>query len=95
MAPEGSVSPWRTGAEALGAHVTVMDLARERLVDVGRLLPNATRTFIDVMREASVIEAFAELGAIGHVYVSAGTTRLGSVLDAAVTTQLDPLVLRL
>jgi NAD(P)-dependent dehydrogenase (short-subunit alcohol dehydrogenase family) len=82
-------------AVALEAQVTVMDVSQEKLVAVKASLPGVDTAVADVTSEASVNEAFAGLAAIDHVYVSAGKTRLGSILEGSVEEQLAPLVLRL
>ncbi|MES1174887.1 MAG: SDR family oxidoreductase [Myxococcales bacterium] len=82
-------------ADALGARVTIMDLSPDKLSALGASLPRVETRVVDVMQEAMVVEAFASFEAVDHVYVSAGTTRLGSILEGAVDEQLAPLVLRL
>ena len=82
-------------AAALEARVTVMDLAAEKLAKVKETIAAAGTAVVDVRKESSVNEAFASLVSIDHIYVSAGTTRLGSILDGSVEEQIAPLVLRL
>jgi NAD(P)-dependent dehydrogenase (short-subunit alcohol dehydrogenase family) len=82
-------------AIALDAAVTIMDVSRENLERARQTAPRADLVVTDVRSEASVLGAFAELTTIDHVYVAAGTTKLGSILDGPVDEQLASLVLRL
>lgn len=83
------------GALALGARLTVMDLDEASLGALGKSMPDVRRLVLDVLDEAAVTRAFGGLGPIDHVYVSAGSTRLGSILEGEVDEQLRPLQLRL
>ncbi len=82
-------------AVAAGARVTVMDIDPEALARTAGRLPGSVTVPVDVLDEDAVAAAFAALEAVDHVYVSAGTTQLGSILDGDVDGQLGPLRLRL
>ncbi len=81
-------------AVAAGARVLVVGrgadgLARAR--DVGAATARA-----DVQDEAALAAIAADLGTVDHIAVTAGTTRVGALLDGdAVTDQLAPLRVRL
>jgi NAD(P)-dependent dehydrogenase (short-subunit alcohol dehydrogenase family) len=82
------------GAVERGARVIVMGRSPEKLAAVKASL-NVEVVTCDVTRESSVNQAFDGLGKLDHVYVAAGATRLGGILEGAVDDQLAPLVLRL
>jgi NAD(P)-dependent dehydrogenase (short-subunit alcohol dehydrogenase family) len=82
-------------ASKAGARVSVLDLAAEALEGLAATLPKAHRAVVDVLDEAEVTRAFAQLGPVDHVYVAAGTTRLGSILEGPLEPQLRPLQVRL
>ncbi|MBC7975150.1 MAG: SDR family oxidoreductase [Myxococcales bacterium] len=82
-------------ANERGAEVTIVDVDASKLARVRADHPKIRTTAGDVTVEASMKAAFHERAAIDHVYVSAGTTKLGGILDADVSEQLAPLVLRL
>jgi NAD(P)-dependent dehydrogenase (short-subunit alcohol dehydrogenase family) len=83
------------GADEAGAKVTVLDLAADKVEGLAQALPRARRAVVDVLDEEAVRRAFEGLGAVDHIYVAAGTTQLGSILEGALQPQLKPLLVRL
>lgn len=82
-------------ALAAGAQVTIMGRSPNRLATAAELLEGVATTVVDVADEAQVAHAFAPFSQIDHIYVAAGGTRLGSILDGTAAEQLAPLVERL
>jgi NAD(P)-dependent dehydrogenase (short-subunit alcohol dehydrogenase family) len=82
-------------ALAAGAQVTIMGRSPERLEAAAQALGDVATVAVDVADAALVTQAFAEFTQIDHVYVAAGSTQLGSILDGTAEEQLAPLVERL
>ncbi len=82
-------------ALASGAHVTVTGLTAAKLDAVKSQSPEINTHVLDVSSEASVNDFFAQFDAIDHIYIAAGSTKLGSILDGTVEEQMSPIDLRL
>jgi NAD(P)-dependent dehydrogenase (short-subunit alcohol dehydrogenase family) len=83
-------------AEAAGAHVAVITRQVAGLDRVIGAAPAAARYEADVMNEAALSSVAHAIGHVDHVYVSAGTTRLGSLMDDdSVADQVHALRVRL
>lgn len=81
-------------AYAQGARVIIMGRSKARLQAAAAATEGMAWVEMDVGDEAAVARAFAPIESINHVYVAAGATRLGSILDEPVAAQVAPLVER-
>lgn len=82
-------------AGAAGAQVTVLDIDQDGLDAAADTVPGCLLSRVDILDEGALLDAFAALPSLDHVYVSAGSTQLGALLEAPVEEQLAPLRLRL
>jgi NAD(P)-dependent dehydrogenase (short-subunit alcohol dehydrogenase family) len=82
-------------ARQAGARVTIVARSAEQLANAATSFDEVETIALDVMDEAGLQAAFARISPIDHVYVAAGRTQLGSILEGTVNEQLDPLVERL
>lgn len=82
-------------AQQQGAHVTIIGRSEERLQNAAATLPGVEWLKMDVNSEQEVQEAFSTFKQINHVYIAAGSTKLGGILDGTVETQMTPIMERL
>jgi NAD(P)-dependent dehydrogenase (short-subunit alcohol dehydrogenase family) len=83
------------GALARGARASAIDVDRAGLDALRAEAPAVAAFAADVRDGPALGRAFEALGAVDHVYVAAGTTRPGGLLDGPLDAQLEPLVVRL
>jgi NAD(P)-dependent dehydrogenase (short-subunit alcohol dehydrogenase family) len=82
-------------AEA-GARVVVVGRSAEGLARAASAVPGARTARADVQDEEALAQLAAGLGTVDHVVVTAGSTRVGALLDREpVPDQLGPLRVRL
>lgn len=83
-------------AGAAGARVVVIGRGADGLRRAERAVSGARTAQADVRDEPALSAIAADLGTVDHVMVTAGTTRVGALLDGdAVADQLAPLRVRL
>ncbi|MBL9026498.1 MAG: SDR family NAD(P)-dependent oxidoreductase [Myxococcales bacterium] len=80
------------GGRERGAHAAVLDIDSERLAEAER--EGLETRSADVSDEPSLASFFESLERVDHVYVAAGSTRLGDLHTDPLDVQLAPLVLR-
>ncbi len=78
-----------------GAQVSLTGLREETTATALERLPLAQGQALDIQDEAAVQHFFDQFEAIDHVFVAAGSTRLGSILEGTVPEQIKPIELRL
>lgn len=83
------------GAHRRGARVSALDIDEEGLASLRKEVPAIASASVDVNDEAALAAFFEGAGDVHHVYVAAGTTRLGDLFTDPLDMQLAPLVLRL
>ncbi|MEL7003327.1 MAG: SDR family oxidoreductase [Bacteroidota bacterium] len=77
------------------AEVTVTGLTESKLDMLKSDLPNVKITSLDVNDEEAVNAFINGFDTIDHLYIAAGSTKLGSILDGTVEEQMAPIDLRL
>lgn len=82
------------GALERGARVSLLDVDEAGLSRVAAEERRFSVRAVDVGDERQVEAFFADAGRLDHVFVAAGTTRLGDLFGAPLDEQLAPLVLR-
>ncbi len=83
-------------AASAGADVVVVARGTDALTRVEATVPGVATAAADVLDEDALRKVAAAYERVDHVYVSAGSTRLGSILDdSPVATQLAALRVRL
>ena len=83
------------GALRAGARVTVLDIAEQRFPEIRRANPELTTRALDIGDETALAAFFGSVDSLHHVYVSAGSTKLGDLFTEPLDAQLAPVVLRL
>jgi NAD(P)-dependent dehydrogenase (short-subunit alcohol dehydrogenase family) len=82
-------------AHQAGARITLLARSAEQLAQAASTLERVETIALDIMDEAGIQAAFARLGPIDHVYIAAGRTQLGSILNGTIDEQMLPLMERL
>jgi NAD(P)-dependent dehydrogenase (short-subunit alcohol dehydrogenase family) len=67
-----------------GAFVTIVARSPERLNRIQQLWPDLKTLPGDLADEQRITEIFAAMDVVDHVYIAAGSTHLGSILDGPV-----------
>lgn len=78
-----------------GARVTVTGLAESKFDDFKKDHPTIAITALNVNNEKAVNTFLEGFDNIDHLYIAAGSTKLGSILDGTVEEQMAPIDLRL
>jgi len=78
-----------------GAQVTVTGLTEKNFGDLKSGYPNIAMAALDINDEPSVNTFFNGFDSIDHIYIAAGSTKLGSILDGTVDVHMAPIDLRL
>lgn len=68
-------------ARASGAHVLAVSRTRQKLETAKQLVSGLETRVADINDSQSIAEVFRELEVIDHVYIAAGSTKVGSPLD--------------
>ncbi|SEB89362.1 SDR family oxidoreductase [Terriglobus roseus] len=68
-------------ARALGARVMAVSRTKEKLEDARKTVSGLETRVADINDAAAMEEVFSELSAVDHVYIAAGSTKLGGPLD--------------
>lgn len=82
-------------ASEKGAQVTVTGLTESKFDAFKKDHPNIAITSLDVNDEKAVNAFIEGFDTIDHLYIAAGNTKLGSILDGTVEEQMLPIDLRL
>jgi NAD(P)-dependent dehydrogenase (short-subunit alcohol dehydrogenase family) len=82
------------GALARGARATVLDVAEARFPELRRDTPDLRLEALDVRDDTALTAFFRATPEVDHVYVSAGTVKMGDLFAEPVELQLESLVLR-
>ena len=70
-------------ARTLGARVLAVSRTREKLEAARDAVSGLEISVADINNTASIQEVFSELSSVDHVYIAAGSTKLGRPLDHA------------
>ncbi len=81
----------------LGASVVITGTNDSKVAEAARSLRDDRVSYgiVDVRDEGAVTQFFAEREQVDHVFVAAGATKLGNILDGVAKEQIDPIDLRL
>ncbi|MEO1050150.1 MAG: SDR family oxidoreductase [Bacteroidota bacterium] len=82
-------------AFAEGANVHVTGLSESRINAFKKDYPDMTVSSLDVNDEKAVHTFISGVGEIDHIYIAAGSTKLGSILEGSVEEHMHPIDLRL
>lgn len=78
-----------------GAQVTITGLHEESTAKALKQLPGARGKALDVLSEEGIDSFLSKYETIDHIYVAAGSTKLGGILEGGVDEQMIPINLRL